>query len=112
MSSVQAALKLAVNLREFPRIMYDSHVTLLRLNEASGEVSESLGTVVSFDLSRSGMRIFSPFPINESFLAVRFQSPAGMALTQTAKIVRTVHRNEWIWEYGLQFAVLLPESAM
>ncbi len=112
MSTVQTAMKLAVDLRECPRVLHYAPIQLLEIEENDKAVGQAFATVVSYDVSRSGMRVFSAIEIDVPMFAVRFWTPTGMEVTQPARIVRTVHRNEWIWEYGLQFESLLPESAL
>ncbi len=96
--------------RNFPRVCHSVPVQLLVRNPGSHEIGAALTTAMSHDLSRSGMRVYSIIHLDNKEIFVRFQSPGGEVLIRSANVVRSTQTTGFIWEYGLEFESLLPES--
>lgn len=102
----------AADVTDFPWVNHRSIITILKPSDSEGVLSDSIGSAVSFDLSRGGMRIFAVLPITESEVAVRFTTPRRQLFTRNAQVVRTLLGDESTCEYYLEFETPLPESAI
>ncbi len=58
------------------------------------------------------MRLFSTLQLEEKEIFVRFSAPNNSVVIRKSRVVRVKHRNEWMWEYGLEFESPLPEETL
>lgn len=112
MSTSLSGMPIAANRDTVPRVLHYSPVQILAVDGSEGENSVPVGSGVSYDLSRNGMRLFTTLPIDSPDFEIRFLTPTGSDVTRTARVVNVDHRNEWVWLHELEFETPLPESAM
>lgn len=105
----QISPAIAIDLRRHPRMAYSAPIRV-----STGHIGndERICTAVCHDLSCSGVRVLSTLPLTPREVTVQFESPSGEQVRRRARVVRFVHRNEWMWEYGLEFVVELTPDML
>jgi len=98
--------------RMCPRSLYSVPVQILDCVDEEHGVGNAIMTTVCHDLSASGMRIFSTLPLEKKTVFIRFAAPNNSVVIRKSRVVRVKHRNEWMWEYGLEFESPLPEETL
>lgn len=111
-TSLLSEMPIAASRETFPRILHYSPVQVLAVEGSEDENSVPIGSGVSFNLSRNGMKLFTTLPIDPPHFKIRFLTPAGADVTRAVRVVNVEHRIEWVWLHELEFESLLPESAM
>ncbi len=112
MNTVLSALTIVNKLGAFARIPHQSPVQVLIDCKPDGMQWANSLAAVSRDISRSGMSLFTTWPINVARITVRFVTPTGVDITQKAQVVQIIQSRDGNWEYNLEFENLLPESAL
>lgn len=100
--------------REHLRSRYSVPVQILfRNSESAGApLGESMTCAVSYDISRSGMRLYSSVSLDDKEFSIRFAVPNSDPICEIAHVVRCIHQTNGLYEYGVQFAALLPEFVL
>ena len=96
----------------FPSVLHYSPVQILAADGLEGENAIPVGTGISYDLSRRGMRLFTTLPIDHPQIEIRFLTPSGADVTRAVRVVDVQHRNDWVWINQLEFETDLPESEL
>lgn len=64
------------------------------------------------DLSRSGLLLRTIQPIESAQVHVRFDTPAGIYVTESSQVVWERRVSDSIWEYGIKFDIPLPADLL
>lgn len=98
--------------REYPRLRYSAPVEVKFRQPETGGFGEPVKCLLSHDISRSGMRVFSSLPLDDEEICVCIKTSKNVEVIRVARIVRCVTQANLMLEYGLEFKSLLPEDFM
>ncbi len=108
----QALNSITADLRDYPRQRFSAPVEVQFRQPVTGDYGGNLTCAVCYDISRSGMRIYSSVPLEGKEIRIRFKPLKNIEVIRVARIVRCQTQENHILQYGLVFESLLPESLL